>query len=108
MVINLNSEQLSYLKKINKLICKNMITNNHLKNKAIDYCLDIIKREDVKNELKQLFKPVIQLILQEIYPYIYLSVLFLLISFFLILGIFILLLRNNYISQVLETTSSSN
>ena len=84
-----------------------MNTNNHLKNKAIDYCLDIIKREDVKNELKQLFKPVIQLILQEIYPYIYLSVLFLLISFFLILGIFILLLRNNYISQVLESTSSN-
>ena len=82
--------------------------NNHLKNKAIDYCLDIIKREDVKNELKQLFKPVIQLILQEIYPYIYLSILFLLISFFLILGIFILLLRNNYISQVLESSSSSN
>lgn len=81
--------------------------NAHLKNKAIDYCLDIIKREDVKNELKQLFKPVIQLILQEIYPYIYLSVLFLLISFFLILGIFILLLRNNYISQVLESTSSN-
>ena len=46
--------------------------NTHFKNKAIDYCLDIIKREDVKNELKQLFKPVIQLILQEIYPYIYL------------------------------------
>ena len=53
----------------------------------------------LKNELKQLFKPVIQLILQEIYPYIYLSVLFLLISFFLVLGIFVLLLRNNYISQ---------
>lgn len=84
--------------------------NAHLKNKAIDYCLDIIKREDVKNELKQLFKPVIQLILQEIYPYIYLSILFLLISFFLVLGIFILLLRNNYISQVsqvLESTSSN-
>ena len=85
-----------------------MNTNNHLKNKAIDYCLDIIKREDVKNELKQLFKPVIQLILQEIYPYIYLSVLFLFISFFLNLGICILLLRNNYISQmshVLQTAT---
>ena len=80
--------------------------NTHLKNKAIDYCLDIIKREDVKNELKQLFKPVIQLILQEIYPYIYLSILFLLISFFLVLGIFILLLRNNYISQVLQSNSN--
>ena len=82
--------------------------NNHFKNKAIDYCLDIIKREDVKNELKQLFKPVIQLILQEIYPYIYLSILFLLISFFLVLGIFILLLRNNYISQVSQVLQSNS
>jgi hypothetical protein len=81
--------------------------NTHLKNKAIDYCLDIIKREDVKNELKQLFKPVIQLILQEIYPYIYLSILFLLISFFLVLGIFILLLRNNYISQVSQVLQTN-
>ncbi len=86
--------------------CNASIHNtNQFKNKAIDYCLDIIKREDVKNELKQLFKPIIQLILQEIYPYIYLSVLFLLISFFLVLGIFILLLRNNYISQVLQPNS---
>ena len=81
--------------------------NTQLKNKAIDSCLDIIKREDVKNELNQLFKPVIQLILQEIYPYIYLSVLFLLISFFLVLGIFILLLRNNYISQVSQVLQSN-
>jgi len=85
------------------MINSNNSATDKFKNKAIDYCLDIIKREDVKNELKQLFKPVIQLILQEIYPYIYLSVLFLLISFFLVLGIFILLLRNNYISQVLQT-----
>jgi len=91
------------------MIDSNHNASNHntsqFKNKAIDYCLDIIKREDVKNELKQLFKPIIQLILQEIYPYIYLSVLFLLISFFLVLGIFILLLRNNYISQVLQPNS---
>ena len=51
-----------------------MLKSNQIKNKAIDYCLDIIKREDVKQELKQLFKPIIQLILQEIYPYIYLSI----------------------------------
>ena len=48
-----------------------MLKSNQVKNKAIDYCLDIIKREDVKQELKHLFKPIIQLILQEIYPYIY-------------------------------------
>ena len=75
-----------------------MLKSNQVKNKAIDYCLEFIKKDEVKNELKNLFKPIINLILEEIYPYIYLSVLFLLISFFLVLGIFILLLRNNYIS----------
>lgn len=67
-----------------------------MKEKIIEQCLLILKREDVKNELKLLFKPLITLILQEIYPYIYLSVLFVLISFLLTLGIFILLLRNKF------------
>jgi len=79
-----------------------MLKSNQLKNKAIDYCLDIIKREDVKQELKHLFKPIIQLILQEIYPYIYLSLIFVIISFLLILGIFYLLLRTNLKSMALK------
>lgn len=68
-----------------------------MKEPLIQQCLDILKREDVKVELKNLFRPIIDLILQEIYPYIYLSVLFVLVSFLLILGIFILLLRNKTI-----------
>ena len=68
-----------------------------MKEPLIRQCLDILKREDVKTELKNLFRPIIDLILQEIYPYIYLSVLFVLVSFLLILGIFILLLRNKTI-----------
>ena len=42
-------------------------------------------------------KPFIDLIIQELYPYIYLSLLFVIISFFLILGIFVLLWRNKVI-----------
>tara|TARA_B110001450_G_C17242770_1_gene328142 strand:- start:303 stop:503 length:201 start_codon:yes stop_codon:yes gene_type:complete len=57
-------------------------------------CLDILKREEVKDEIKNLMKPVLDLLIQELYPYIYLSLMFVLVSFFLILGIFILLLRN--------------
>ena len=68
-----------------------------MKEPLMQQCLDILKREDVKSELKSLFRPIIDLILQEIYPYIYLSVLFVLVSFLLILGIFILLLRNKTI-----------
>ena len=52
-------------------------------------------RDDVKDEIKQLFVPIIDLLLKEIYPYIFLSMIFVVISFLLILGIFILLLRNN-------------
>lgn len=61
-------------------------------------CLEILKREEVKQEFKLLIRPIIDVILQELYPYIYLSVLFVLFSFFLTLGIFILLYRMRIIS----------
>tara|TARA_B100000524_G_C23618321_1_gene358760 strand:+ start:765 stop:986 length:222 start_codon:yes stop_codon:yes gene_type:complete len=60
----------------------------------LNKCLDILKQDEVQGEIKAFMKPFIDMILNEIYPYIYLSVLFVLVSFFLILGIFILLLRN--------------
>ena len=58
-------------------------------------CLEILKRPEVKSEIKDFLRPLIDLILQEIYPYIYLSMLFVIISFLLILAIFILLFRNS-------------
>jgi hypothetical protein len=64
-----------------------------MKEAIIDQCLQILKRDDVKTELKHLMTPLIDLILSEIYPYIYLSLIFVIISFLLHLGIFILLLR---------------
>ena len=67
-----------------------------MREKIIDQCLQVMKRDDVKRELKQLFHPVIDLIMQEIYPYIYLSVIFVLISFLLTLGIFVLLMRTSF------------
>ena len=67
---------------------------DNIKDTLIQQCLDILKRDDVKNELKELMKPMIDLILQELYPYIFISIIFVFISFLLILGIFVLLLRN--------------
>jgi len=66
-----------------------------MKEQFIEQCLLILSRDDVKKELKELFKPLISLIIQEIYPYIYLSLIFVIISFLLILGIFYLLLRSS-------------
>jgi len=66
-----------------------------MKEQFIEQCLLILSREDVKKELKELFKPLVSLIVQEIYTYIYLSLIFVILSFLLILGIFYLLLRTN-------------
>lgn len=67
-----------------------------MKQEFIDQCLIILSREDVKIQLKELFKPLVSLIVQEIYTYIYLSLMFVIMSFLLILGIFYLLLRINF------------
>jgi hypothetical protein len=65
-----------------------------IKETIINECLLVLKRDDVKKELKNLLSPLIDLVLFQIYPYLYLSLLFVLISFLLHLGIFILLFRN--------------
>jgi len=66
-----------------------------MRQEFIDQCLIILSRDDVKSQLKELFKPIISLIVQEIYPYIYLTLIFVIICFLLILGIFYILLRTN-------------
>lgn len=62
-----------------------------------DACIGILKRDDVKKEIKLVFAPLIDLILVDIYPYIYLSLIFVIISFILHLGIFIILLKERTI-----------
>lgn len=68
-----------------------------MKNKVIEQCVEIFKRDDFKRELKMLFSPLIDVIMSNIYPYIYLSLVFVIISFLLHLGILILLMRNKKI-----------
>ena len=45
-----------------------------MKDSLVQQCLDILKREDIKNEFKVLFKPVLEFVLYEINPYIYITV----------------------------------
>jgi len=66
-----------------------------MKDVFIDKLLEILRRQDIKNELLNLTKPVLDSFLNEIYPYVYLSLMFVFISFLLTLGIFYLLMRNN-------------
>jgi len=68
-----------------------------LKDTLIKECLVILKRDDVKKEFTTILSPFIDLIIAQIYPYLYLCLIFVGISFLLHLGIFILLLRNKNI-----------
>jgi len=65
-----------------------------IKNTLIQECIDVLKREDVKTEFKTFMTPIIDIILIQINPYLYLCMMFVIISFLLHLGIFVLLLRN--------------
>lgn len=65
-----------------------------MSSRFLDECLEMFKKDEIKNEVRKFCVPLIELVLQELYPYIYLSILFVIISFFLILGIFMLLLKS--------------
>ena len=71
-----------------------------MKDSLVQQCLDILKRDDIKNEFKMLLKPVIDFILYEINPYIYITVALVFLIFVMILAILIILitlLRNKLI-----------
>ena len=68
-----------------------------IKETLINECIAVLHKDEVKKEFKELMKPLISMLIQEIYPYIFLSIIFVFISFLLILGIFILLLRNKHL-----------
>ncbi len=71
-----------------------------MKDSLVQQCLDILKRDDIKNEFKMLLKPVIDFILYEINPYIYITVALVFLIFVMILAILIILimlLRNRQI-----------
>jgi hypothetical protein len=68
-----------------------------MKDSIVQQCLDILKKEEVKNEIKMLLKPVINFIFHEINPYIYVIIIVVFLLFIMnlvILFILISLLRN--------------
>lgn len=67
-----------------------------VKDKLITMFLDVLKRDDVKKEIKHVCSPIINLILVDIYPYIYISLVLVIISFLLHLGIFVLLFKKKF------------
>ena len=64
----------------------------YMKDTLIQQCLDILKREDVKNELSLLLKPLTEYILYVIYPYIYFVCILIFLIFLMILAILYIIL----------------
>ena len=80
-----------------------MNNSNKLKDYIFNECIKMVKKEEIRNEIKNVLRPIIDIILKEIYPYIYLSVIFVFLNFLLILGVFLLLLRyNKYIKNIIK------
>ncbi len=63
-----------------------------MKDSFVQQCLNLLKRDDIKNEFKMLLKPIIDFILYEINPYIYIIVSLVFLIFVMILAILILLI----------------
>lgn len=61
-----------------------------MKETIVQMCLDILKREDIKKECKGLLKPVMDIILYELKPYIYIIVTLVFFMFVMTLALLIL------------------
>lgn len=69
-----------------------------MKDYVVRECINILRREDVKDEVKLFIKPLLSMLMEQIYPYVYLSLFLVGISFLLVLGTFVLLIKNKTIS----------
>jgi hypothetical protein len=67
---------------------------NDIKESIIRQCLDLFQRKDVRVELQHLVKPILNMLLRELYPYIIISIMRTRASFILLVGIILILIRN--------------
>ena len=65
-----------------------------MKDSLFSQCLDILNREDIKYKIKNVFEPVIDMIMDEVRPYIYISVCIIIFIFIMILAILTILIRS--------------
>ena len=66
-----------------------------MKNKeVIELCMNILNEDGVKEQMKEVYTPIINTIMQIVMPYIYLAIIFIILNFILMLMIFSLLIQN--------------
>tara|TARA_B100001758_G_scaffold246308_1_gene261096 strand:+ start:17506 stop:17730 length:225 start_codon:yes stop_codon:yes gene_type:complete len=68
----------------------------------LNSCISELQKDSVKQELRKILKPLVDIVLKDLYPYLYLSISFIFICFILILGIFFQLMRINKRLHLIE------
>ena len=67
---------------------------NNISNKFLNKCIDFRNKDEIKEYFKKIMTPMFNTILKELYPYILICMVFVFISFLLLLGNFILLYKH--------------
>lgn len=68
------------------------------KNIILENCLSFLKSEEIKNQLKDILKPLLEYFFKEISIYIYFFIFFIATTFIMQLAIIIFILKNNNIN----------
>lgn len=68
-----------------------------IKESLINKIISMFKTESIKSEIKNICIPILNILLKELYPYIYFSFFFIIVSFLLNLAIFFSLVRKKII-----------
>ena len=72
----------------------------------LDRCVGLLRREDVRTEIKKAVAPVVSLAMDELYPYMHICVMMALVSFILQGWMFLILFRMRASSQTKPSTLS--
>lgn len=67
---------------------------NDFSNKFLNKCIDFMNTDEIKEYFKKIMTPMFNTILKELYPYVLICMIFVFISFLLLLGNFILLYKH--------------
>ncbi len=67
-------------------------TSNILIQSTIDRCLDILNKDETRKKIKEFVHPFVEIVLSDLYPYIYLVCIVVAVILFLNLSVFIFLM----------------
>ena len=70
----------------------------------IQQCIDLLRQEDLKYELKLFLEPVVSMLFGLVNPYIYIFLMINVLMFIMILTILILLIINNRTTHIVSTS----